>query len=510
MPSVLKVAVQPDGKILMGGLSGTGGSLLRFLPDGTADAAFAPAVGGTVYDIEVLPSNQIIIAGDFITIGSQTRNNIARLNADGTLDTTFNPNANGPVLAVELQSDGRMIIGGQFTTLQPNAATTTTARSRVARLNADGSLDAEFNPNANEVVRAIAIQSDGKIVIGGTFSSLQPNNATTATVRPYLARLTATGTLEEAFDLKVDGPVFALKLESDGDILVGGVFSSVGSVTRNYLARVKQDGTIDSAFNPNPNNAVQAITLDSNGRILIGGTFTALDPNSTVYNAATATPRNRSARLNTDGTLDASFNPNFNSGVSSLVSLADGTILAGGTFNAIQPAGSLLVGGLFSSINGVGINNLALFGRDGSVSATFQPNPNGAVRALHPQINGQLIVGGSFTNIAGATRNRIARFRSDDTLDAGFNPNANNDVLALALQSDGKLIVGGAFTSIGGAVRNYLARLNSDGSNDSSFIPAMSGAVRAIAVQPDGKVLVTQESAGRQSVGTTRRERNPR
>ena len=113
-------------------------------------------------------------------------------------------------------------MGGRFTTLAPNGGATVT-RNYVARLNVDGTLDAAFNPNPDSILGGIAVQPDGKILIGGAFTALTPNG--------------------------------------------GSVIS------RNHLARLNSDGTIDTAFNPGPNGFVRTILLQPDGRILIGGGF---------------------------------------------------------------------------------------------------------------------------------------------------------------------------------------------------------------------------------------------
>ena len=81
----------------------------------------------------------------------------------------FDPNANGSVRVVVVQPDGKILIGGDFTTLSPNGGVAVT-RNRIARLNPDGTLDTAFNPNANSIVYSIAVQADGKILVGGDFS----------------------------------------------------------------------------------------------------------------------------------------------------------------------------------------------------------------------------------------------------------------------------------------------------------------------------------------------------
>ncbi|MEO6244711.1 MAG: delta-60 repeat domain-containing protein, partial [Opitutaceae bacterium] len=143
----------------------------------------------------------------------------------------------------------------------------------------------------------------------------------------------------------------------------------------------------------------------------------------------------------------------------------------------------------FKTIGGVPAQNFAALNDNGSVSATFQPKPDGAVHAVLVLPDGRAIVGGAFTSIAGATRNRLARFTPDGALDSSFNPNAGGAINALAAQPDGKILVGGAFASIGGQARGNLARLNADGSLDATFAPTGTTVVTALAVQADGRVL---------------------
>ena len=103
----------------------------------------------------------------------------------------FDPNVNGLVRTAVVQPDGKILIGGDFTTLAPNGGASVT-RSYVARLNHDGTVDPGFNPNANSLIRAIALQPDGKILLGGDFSAFTPNGGTSIN-RNYIARFNADG-----------------------------------------------------------------------------------------------------------------------------------------------------------------------------------------------------------------------------------------------------------------------------------------------------------------------------
>src|ERR1035437_9998336 len=195
----------------------------------------------------------------------------------------FDPNLDGNVYAVAQQPDGKLILAGQFSLVRPNGS-----------------------------VRAVMLQPDGKILVGGDFTTLQPNGAATATTRNRLARLNADGTLDVAFNPNIGGTtpqvyvpqVFALLLQADGRIVVGGNFTSVTptptrpTFQRNRLARLNADGSLDAAFDPNANNLVFALAQHGDGKIVVAGGFTSFQANG----ATTATTRKRIARLNSDAT----------------------------------------------------------------------------------------------------------------------------------------------------------------------------------------------------------------
>ncbi len=195
------------------------------------------------------------------------------LRAQTSLDA-FNPNTNGTVLAIALQPDGKIIIGGNFTNVSPNGGPAV-ARNRLARLNPDGTFDLTFDPSANAEIRALVLQPDGKIVAGGLFTTLSPNGAAAVT-RNRVARLNADGTLDMAFDANVNIAVDCLALQADGKVLVGGLFTNVGVEARNRIARLDAVTGVPDAFNPNADNRVTAIAVQSDGRILAGGIFTSI------------------------------------------------------------------------------------------------------------------------------------------------------------------------------------------------------------------------------------------
>jgi uncharacterized delta-60 repeat protein len=214
----------------------------------------------------------VLIGGKFTQINGQTRNHIARLNSDGTLDMTFNAGTAASdygVLAIAIQSDDKVVIGGQF------ALVNGISQSNIARLNSDGTLDTSFNPGtgANANVCTVNIQSDGKIIIGGNFDSVNGIS------RGRVARLNPDGSLDTAFmnlGAGFNNGVYDLSLQPNGKILVGGWFTFFDQLPSNYIARLNTDGTLDLNFNPDkgPDYGVLAIVPQPDGKILIGGAFT--------------------------------------------------------------------------------------------------------------------------------------------------------------------------------------------------------------------------------------------
>ncbi len=332
-------AVQPDGKIIVsGGFSTYNGTARNFIArlnaDGSLDTSFDPGSGANdaVNTISVQGDGDIIIAGYFTSYNGTARNRIARLNSDGSLDTAFNPGS-GPGNIVQcsvIQPNGRILIGGYFTTYNG------TARGHIARLFADGSLDASFNPGtgANEAVYCLALQSDGRIILGGNFTSYN------GTSQNYLARLNSNGTLDVSF-MPGTGPnnlVYSTTVQPDGRILIGGAFSSYNGTTRFYLARLYAGGGLDESLTSGVqlNTKVDQVLVRPDGRIVICGTFTSY----------TGVQRNRIAGLNANGSLDPLFDPG--SGGSAQINAM-----------ALQPDGKVVIGGVFTSYNGTSRNRIA-------------------------------------------------------------------------------------------------------------------------------------------------------
>lgn len=370
-PSVQKIfAVQPDGKIIAGG-----STVRRYHPDGAVDTSFAAVTLGSFNSALgvsglVLQDGKILIGSSFGSVNSVTRYHLARLNANGSLDTSFDaqigqmgvltdlPTNDIPygvwICSLAQQADGKIIIGGTLNTVAG------VARRRLARLHPDGSLDTGFDPCVNipnnewydvPNVNSISVQSDGRIVIGGLFTTLQPNGAASPVPQYNFARLNADGSIDSSFTNPMPtGSVHTTALQSDGKILLGGYFTSVQpggtgpALVQKYVARLNTDGSIDTTLNPRPDRAVFCVAVQSDGRIVLAGSFTSCQPPGYSTPAAFS----RMIRLNGDGTVDSTLPaPTFQHSVYTdsveinyLALERDSSLLFQGLFNSVTPAGS--------------------------------------------------------------------------------------------------------------------------------------------------------------------------
>ena len=376
-------------------------------------------------------------------------------------ETSFENRFNNSVNSTLIQSDGKILVGGIFTNYSASN------RNRLIRLNADGTLDSEFTNNAsggNRIigsVNAIAVQSNGKILIGGGYVAHSGVSG-----RNYFVRLNSDGTTDTSFctnatdGSKFSANVTSIIIQSDEKILIGGSFINYAGITgRSRLVRLNSDGTLDTAFCANAadgskfSSNVNSISIQSDGKILVSGNF--------VSYAGTA-GRNRLIRLNSDGTLDTAF----------CVNATDGDRFNNVVFSiATQPDGKILVGGIFTNYAGTtGRSYLVRLNSDGSIDTSFCTNAtdgskfNASIDSIVIQSEGKVLIGGSFTNYAGTSgRGRFILLNSDGTLDTQFTSNAadgsrfSSGLRTIALQSDGKILVGGSFTSSALTVSNRMS-----------------------------------------------------
>ena len=296
----------------------------------------------------VQTNGQILAGGSFNTFfpnngASVTRNRIARINTDGTIDAGFNPNANGELRSIALQTDGKILVGGSFTTIGGQT------RNRIARLDATTGAADSFNPNANSDVISVVVQADGKILAGGSFNSSISTPTIGGQTRNRIARLDAVTGLADSFDPNANSDVSAIAVQADGKILAGGSFgagNSIGGQTRYCMARLNATNGLADSFDPDVGggNTINKIVVQADAKILVGGGFTTFSPNGGAM-----VTRNCIARL--EGTpLNIQFGANRNAVLSWATNFTGFTLevstnLSKNVWNNVSP--SPVVSGMF-------------------------------------------------------------------------------------------------------------------------------------------------------------------
>ncbi len=511
------ICLDSNGKIIITGHIGINPTsyIIRLNSDGTKDTFNEGNGQGANYDVSsaiVQPDGKIIIVGDFTSYNGVNRNCIARLNSDGTLDTSFDP-GNGAMFGittnsyyktniknVQLQEDGKIIIVGNF------KAYNGVARSHIARLNSDGSLDSSFDPgigfgvenSSYFPINSIAIQPDGKIIVGGSFNSYNGASA------KALVRINSNGSIDTSFNTGTGfvlfgtyisgnvyeyvGEIKTTALQPDGKIIVGGIFVKYNGTAIRNITRLNANGTLDTSFDVGtgtyssklsygaPVGHVYSINILSETKIILGGDFTSY--NNRICGAF--------ARINSNGVFDLTFNPV--TGANSYVKCS-----------SIQPDGKIIIGGGFTNYNGVDCKGLVRLNTDGTVDSSFNIgtgflyyNIPGTILSLYLQSDGKIIVAGGFTSFNGITKNNIVRLNVNGSLDATFNTDiVINKVWQTIILPDGKILV----------VNGNLIRLNQNGSQDIGFTPLTINSgyseVKPIALQPDGKIIICDNNGVR-------------
>ncbi|MCU0417393.1 MAG: T9SS type A sorting domain-containing protein [Cytophagaceae bacterium] len=484
------IALQTDGKFLIGGEftsynNISRNKIARINTDGSLDVSFIPfnfSSNAIITDIVVQPNNKILVAGIFSTYNGISRNCIVRLNEDGTMDNSFNPGtgiqnsypfSTPKVNRILLQNDSKIILVGLFLSYN------NTSRGSIVRINSDGTIDNTFNSSLgtddgtiNSEIHCIEINSSGKIFIGGRFSSYNNNS------KSFLAQLNSDGTLDNSFSLSGTGLnafVKDIHIYSSGSILITGAFTLFNGTSKRGLLRLNLDGTIDNTFNPGTgfSGSEMSFYLQSDNKIILIGNYFSYNNSSLNY----------ISRINTDGTLDISFNPktSFND-----------TVLA----TAVQSDGKILIGGMFNTYFGNQKGNLVRLLSDGTIDNTFNTGTgaNGTVRCIKVLSNGKIFIAGEFIDYNGTFRGGIALINSDGSLDNNFTTTSGADgiIFSVALQTDGKIIIVGSFSTFNNANRVGIARLNVDGTVDNTFTTGVgaNAQISSVVIQNDGKIII--------------------
>ena len=435
-----------------------------------------------------LPDGKILVGGHFHLVNGIARRGLARFNTDGSLDSTFDPGFgvrhSADVESLLVQADGKIVVGGNFSRINLKL------RPLIARFLTNGTQDTAFSPPlSGEYIRALAAQKDGKLIAGGSFS--YTNNAV---AQDSLVRLMPDGSIDRSFSLPEGFSFFvnALAVQpSDDKILVAGDIYGPKDQEYYSLIRLNTDGSVDLSFKNQTTDfeSISSVVLQSDGQILIGGDFSTLNGRPVSY----------LARLSSRGDFDTTFKAEITDVITSLALDSQGRILAGGQFDLVSRqtrhrAVRLQTDGSLDRSFDVG---------DGPKPEPDSPNGQTAIHALLPLPNGKIFVAGDFTFFGGTNHQYCARIDEAGVSDPTWKRTqfASASILyTMTQQSDGKLLIGGEFSHVNGVRRPGIARLLSDGTLDSSFTSPFESwtnapnifrpLVSAIGIQPDGTIVV--------------------
>ncbi len=526
------VALQSDGKIVTVGASTdqfgvTEFGVARHNSDGSNDTSFG--VRGAVRTsfgtgmnedsaktVAVQSDGKIVVGGSSRAANGSLTFALARYNPDGSVDTSFSGDGEvltaiggngGWVNTVALQTDGKIVAAG----MGDNGF-------EVVRYTTNGTLDATFGTAGKvhttisglDSANAVAIQPDAKIVVAG---SSDPAAGPVMTV----VRYNHDGSTDSTFGtagvattvVGARAGAQAVALQADGRIVAAGFTEASTFADPDFLlARYNTDGSPDTTFGTNgttttpfttnSDDFAYAVAVQTDNKIVAagqsgGGTDLGL------------------ARYNTDGTLDPTFGTAGKTTIPGLV--ADGM--------AIQPDANIVVAGPDNSTNQGTTWGLARFAVSGTLDSSFgdggrvttfvapaAPQVNVAA-AVALQSDGKIVTVGASTDQFGVTEFGVARHNSDGSNDTSFGVRGavrtsfgtgmNEDsAKTVAVQSDGKIVVGGSSRAANGSLTFALARYNPDGSVDTSFsgdgevltaIGGNGGWVNTVALQTDGKIV---------------------
>ena len=516
--NVLVAKELADGKILLGGSfdrynGKTQRLFVRINQDGSIDDTFNPVVfnpNGRVRDILIQPDGKIVVGGDFAVDIDEDNDgfedyeirDVIRLNPDGSRDTSFLPAISatvscGSVFSLALQSDNKIVVGGTIGSCFGNSD-----NANIYRLNTDGTIDTSFNANVDaslifsERVNKIVVQSDGKFIIGGNFTKVNGNDS------DFLARINNDGSFDASFDVSdaLNARVYDLALQDDGKVIAVGDFNQNSNYGSLRLVRINADGTKDTSFayTDELNGTIRTVAVQDDGKIVVGGNFN-------LYNN---TGVHRLTRLNSNGSLDQTFED------------ADVPFISFEVFNnTILSDGSHIAVGEFLSFNRYGRSRLVKLTPNGQIDFSFNStdgpfrglDDSGGfaistdVKVIRPAGNGKYFIAGAINDYNDSLVSNIVKINADGSKDNSFTTYPLNDLIFsgdvtdIAVQSDGKVVMIGDFDEYNNQSKNGIVRLNANGTIDDSFdigagfsnIGSNVIFFNSIAQQADGKLIIT-------------------
>jgi len=351
------------------------------LPNNTCFTKPIGLINPRILDLKLTNDNKLLIAGQFNSVNGFNSSNLTRFNTDGSFSNDFKYDQTLFPLQFKLNlvvlKDGKILV--------PSA-------QKIIKINSDGTIDPSFKEVvvSNPVnIRNMSVLSDGKIIVGGSFGTINGYNF------PRLARLNSDGTIDAGFTYKGVGITSTLGSPEDVKILSNGKLIVIG---QGFIEKLNQDGTVDSSFNTSfRNDMYQGYSIQNainmpNDKLLI------------VYKDLSQATK--MIRINSDGSLDATFK----SGLFGLTSVSVVHLLSDN---------KIMVGGNFTSFNGTSVGNLIRLNQDGSIDNSLNVGlgfGNGVPSSIVQSNDGKIIIGGSFKLYREKSVDGIIKINNDGTL----------------------------------------------------------------------------------------------
>ena len=461
---VRALAVGPNGEVYAGGTFAASGSVAASAVarwNGTAWSAMGAGTNNNVNALAVDGSGNVYAGGNFSTAGGLPANRVAKWN--GTAWSALgagvsNATGNSGVTALAVDSNGILYVGGSFTTAGGGTAL------NMAKW--DGSSWGSLQ-GINSVLLALAVDGSGHLYAGGQFQqagTTAVHNVAKWTISS--ANWSRVGTIAPAGGIHSN--VVAMAVDGSGNLYAGGSFAAAGDTVASRIA--KWDGTTWRPVGGGTSNAgagthsVDALAVDTNGNVYAAGIFTA----------AGGVSASRIAKW--DGTS-----------WSALGSGLSGSVVNGHNL-ALDASGNLYVEGLFATAGGVSVQNIAKW--DGSTWSGLNSATNGGITSIVTQGN-DLYVAGLFTTIGGVSANRVAKW--DGTRWSALSSGLNGLVYSLAVDARGNLYAGGIFTALGnGTPADGVAMWNGTSWSAMGSFAVPGGTVNTLAADRSGNVYAAR------------------
>lgn len=413
-----------------------------------------PQFNGNVYALVPDGSGGWYAGGYFTSVGGVAKSYLAHIKSDNTVDANFNGNCNGLVKCI-LKVGNRLYIGGSFTTVNG------TARQYAAAVNATtGALILGWNPAPNSTVNTIAAVygADTTIWLGGNFTTINTTNIS----RPYLAAVNSTNGTFKNGALSADS--YINKLVTRGDsVFAGGYFSRLGLKT-DYLAAIGEGSSSSDQSMPSTNGSIRCIIPDGSGGWYVGGYFTQIGDQSKSY----------VAHVKSDKTVDPSFTANCNYVV----------------FAMVKEGTKLYLGGGFSTVNGSTRNYLAAVNATtGALNNAWIPNANNYVYTL-ALADTTVLAGGYFTSINGKNTYRFAALKKTNGDPVGGFPGFNSTVNKIAVRGDSILVGGAYYYSAYYTPYSAAVTTSATNTNPNPNFPATNGSIYCVVKDASGNYYV--------------------